>query len=566
VDYLDRAYRQNQTSYFGKLLGLANVKYVIVYGGYWGPYQVQPITIEAEEARLMNQLDLRRVESSNASFPVFENLDWAERMSAVPSALLAVGDLDSDLLISLSYVDGFDYSRHAIVFSDQIRNLTSFLSKSNCVVFSYSGFMDLVKSRLDRKYTIDLQTLATPSLDSTRYWLAGEQRTVYTFGNSPLIVKYAVSDSDLFEIWLKLLYSDGAGTLSVSIDRLRWVSVLPYASFQKGYYWVRLGSVRLSAGIHEIELTNQNGKSSLKDMVVVSQSGIADKTLEISDQIRRSGAKSMYLLEAEKALDYKGFYPMKLVGASDGYVLHTKDHGNVSHTIFIPGDAVYWLDVRLRGKGTLLARLFGTEYEAPVSLEKMDWLSMGPFNTPPGSQEVILAVKGKLDIDELLLYPGTEGKNFTVESSPSSFFTSIDPEEYTVHVEANRSFWLVFGESYHSFWKAYVNGKEISSVPVSYFANGFYIDEAGSLDISVIFTGGEITRRAVLLSALSFSIVVFALAVNEVRTFVLRQRSHRQIQLHSCDEKNESFVKKVLNEFVDRESFGSSLNTEVTNI
>jgi len=61
----------------------------------------------------------------------------------------------------------------------------------------------------------------------------------------------------------------------------------------------------------------------------------------------------------------------------------------------------------------------------------------------------------------------------------------IRSTKYIVNVEASAPFMLSFAESYDPLWAAYVNGKEYKSMPLYSVINGFWIDEAGELEITI---------------------------------------------------------------------------------
>ena len=55
-----------------------------------------------------------------------------------------------------------------------------------------------------------------------------------------------------------------------------------------------------------------------------------------------------------------------------------------------------------------------------------------------------------------LTKPGEHSINYTNAKEPEITFRKINPTRYVVDVKAGRPFWLVFSESFHAGWKAYV--------------------------------------------------------------------------------------------------------------
>jgi hypothetical protein len=67
-------------------------------------------------------------------------------------------------------------------------------------------------------------------------------------------------------------------------------------------------------------------------------------------------------------------------------------------------------------------------------------------------------------------------------------FTKENPTKYVVHVNASEPFFLIFSESYHKDWVAYVDGKEVKDhFMANGYANAWYINKTGVFDIVLEF-------------------------------------------------------------------------------
>ncbi|MEM0236094.1 MAG: hypothetical protein QW628_12310, partial [Thermofilum sp.] len=78
----------------------------------------------------------------------------------------------------------------------------------------------------------------------------------------------------------------------------------------------------------------------------------------------------------------------------------------------------------------------------------------------------------------------------SLTGSVSLTYERVDPTKYIVHVNTSHPFFMVFSESYHKDWVAYVDGQQI---PDEYhfmangYANAWYINKTGSFTITLEF-------------------------------------------------------------------------------
>jgi hypothetical protein len=122
---------------------------------------------------------------------------------------------------------------------------------------------------------------------------------------------------------------------------------------------------------------------------------------------------------------------------------------------------------------------------------------------------------------------------FEAKLGPNVSYKMVDPCRYKVHIEgSDEPFLLVFSESYHPMWKVYVDGEEVSSIPVYSLVNGFYINKTGDFDVTIYFTGQTYANIGIQIS-LTTLIIVAAILVVPSRKFeqlenYLKQKTHRK--------------------------------------
>jgi hypothetical protein len=83
-------------------------------------------------------------------------------------------------------------------------------------------------------------------------------------------------------------------------------------------------------------------------------------------------------------------------------------------------------------------------------------------------------------------------------------FKKIRPSKWIVKVNSTAPYTLVFSNSYHPMWRAYVNGKEYKSIPSYYFINSFQINETGKHEVIIEFIGQKIQNISLIISGLAY--------------------------------------------------------------
>jgi len=80
----------------------------------------------------------------------------------------------------------------------------------------------------------------------------------------------------------------------------------------------------------------------------------------------------------------------------------------------------------------------------------------------------------------------------------------INPTKYKIYVDAKEPFWLVFSESFHSGWKAFISDKEIDNhLLVNGYANGWYITKTGKYTITLEFTPQKLFDYGLIFSMIA---------------------------------------------------------------
>lgn len=125
------------------------------------------------------------------------------------------------------------------------------------------------------------------------------------------------------------------------------------------------------------------------------------------------------------------------------------------------------------GKHTVSVVNFGSQ-------NVIDQIALVPKSIIPSLEDGV----GKIVADKKLVYlheaqrvvEGEVAERSSNNQNPVSLtFREINLTKYVVQYESRKPFLIILNESYHPLWRAYVNDKEIESIPTNSYANGFYI-------------------------------------------------------------------------------------------
>jgi hypothetical protein len=155
--------------------------------------------------------------------------------------------------------------------------------------------------------------------------------------------------------------------------------------------------------------------------------------------------------------------------------------------------------------------------------QEPEWKYYGPIYLNAGSHTI--TVDGNIDFDQLLVYQLMEGEQiaflqdvFKPNNAPQISYDQINPCEYVVHVHnITEPFLLVFSDSFHQLWKAYIDGVETSAISLYGMVNGFNIEKTGSFDVVIYFTGQTFANIGLTISTITLLLVLGVLLLPSVK-------------------------------------------------
>lgn len=105
--------------------------------------------------------------------------------------------------------------------------------------------------------------------------------------------------------------------------------------------------------------------------------------------------------------------------------------------------------------------------------------------------------------------------------APKNFvWKEVSPTRYEAHIESNGPFMLVLLQSYSEQWKAYVDGnviQETNHLKVNGFANGWLIEESGSLIITIECETQNIFIASIIASAIAPASLLMFLSRKDIK-------------------------------------------------
>jgi len=203
----------------------------------------------------------------------------------------------------------------------------------------------------------------------------------------------------------------------------------------------------------------------------------------------------------------------------------------ISTEVFIPREGYYMFALRLaqgQDQGTPYLKVDNMTVPLQQAYPTMEaqWYEGGPIHLNRSNHTIEVSALGKIDFDQMFIYSlngegdfGFLDGLFEAKPGPHVSYEKINPCKYEAHIEnSDEPFLLIFSESYHPMWKAYVEGEEISPIPVYSIVNGFYINKTGNFNVTIYFTGQTYADIGLKISTLTF-IVVIAYLIIPPKTF-----------------------------------------------
>ncbi len=559
----------NGTNKLMKILGAFNVRYLVVQGylPYYIPrnYPYPSLGAKWQHYFFSRQEGIQPVYVYENS-TVYENEFWTPHFFAAQNYAVVVGGKEA--FIALPTIDTFNFSEWGLLFAHQLpsEELIKLINRTQTMIFVNSGPLDLTMLTLKdaiRIKAVDCATVNSQWIvkDIPQHWLGYlvlNDRLLSTSQNSSLSIPIKVDKGGEYDIWIRALYGESKGNLSITVDGTQVGEIIPYTPSgisPSGLKWERIGSANLSAGVHTLLLMNNaldatRRNNDVDEILIVKRNQLESATYLVAKIMQENSRRIVSIIEGEQLFKYNvttiaNWKPARYsFNASNGYVLskNATKHAWMLLNYDVPRIGRYGLTFRAMtgiGYGTLNITINGNQTHSldfSSNENGFKWLNLSPIYLQTGNNTFELSGTGKVEIDQMVIYSLEKVENtvtldeiFKVENEQTKVsHRKIDVTKYVVHVKTTSPVLLMFSEAYNDFWKAYLDDVEIESIQVNYFTNGFYIPKTGEYDVVVEFTGQRYVTYGGIISILSIAFaatyITFGAKINHLIRKILRRR------------------------------------------
>lgn len=331
-----RAVRQLLSDDLLKILGTFNYKYTVL-----------PSYITNEtQTFFLNQKGYTTI--YNGSSIILQNNYYTPRFFVTNQYAYVVGGLET--FISLCKLDNFNLNKTALLFLHNLHNSSPLpLSDENqeLYILMNTDVMDMLMTHLQEDVIfIEAANYGARSLNYSRYWCRGYSwrhvgslvlggETLTTCGKNSISIPFKTKESETYEIWMRIGFTDYRGKLDVKIDGKEAGEIKPLSNYWSGLKWVKIATLRLNEGEHIITLTNDGtGFNDVDVIAIVKPQVLQSKINELLNTLQDVNSRIVYVLEAENIFTYNLSSNWHVaLKPYEGYIISLENHyKNISPT------------------------------------------------------------------------------------------------------------------------------------------------------------------------------------------------------------------------------------------
>lgn len=553
--YIYEALVNQRTRNFGRLLSILNTHYVAYHDDIVSTHihvGVEPVSVLIEEGeetipeQLARQTDMQQAWQQE-SVTIFQSAGYPGDIYVPARLWLATGDLST--LTSLVGFNSFDPVQNAVFF-DGSRNEGQFrypvdgllldAQAGDTLAFSFLPVDRLISagratshgsvienwSSLDI-YQFDWQSvLHSYGLDHWGFDY-GQGMAAFSdeFRDDPgmdvrlpsLDFETELEQAGIYHLWVRALAQKRAAKMQIFINDNPAI-LTDFTSDRTSFVWKEVGQFDLRAGKHKITITSHDGLSAVNALALLTDEEMTQMRQQSQDLAHTRPA--IYILEAENNFWFDGKTPTRedaLTEPLNGVQGLELRQGDVVKGEFYPASGgVVRAAMRMKAGSTVTLYAAGQSlhFAAGNNNSDLEWVISSPVMLP--AEPIALTIEaGSTSFIDSLVWMNDKVVNdlettFALVDPPARITTQkVDPTRYLVHVEAQRPFTLALAETYDPLWTVSGAGIRTSSYPLYGVINGFWIDRAGSFDLTIDYQPQQAARIGQLFSVVMGVICLF---------------------------------------------------------
>lgn len=298
-----------------KILGIMNVKYVVIQGYNHTDPDMPDYPMGWQHRFFTEQRGLKLVHS-NGNASVYENTFVVPHITGMSERMIVVGSRNA--FISLASIEEFDFRNWLIEFSYDTKLMSQqplgHLNESAMILFANTKPLDIKMVGVEDSTVVN--TLNQEFLPEESGWIfsnkwAGKGLTddftfsATAYGNISFPIKVAASEE--YEIWAYLLYGPDRGNLFVGVDD-HFVSIQAFAPYY-GFEWAKIGNIQLSKGQHKLTIVNNPNdwgtENDVLEIMLAPPSSLLSNYKEIEGTLQNSSAHIVYLIDASQLFKWE---------------------------------------------------------------------------------------------------------------------------------------------------------------------------------------------------------------------------------------------------------------------
>jgi len=304
----------NLTKYIGKLLAIAGVKYIIMRNdaeGWWWSHLPEPYTRDKLKRVLEQQQGIKLIKKFG-TLDIYQNDFYIpNKIVATNTNILIAGGLTS--LISLSYLENFNFTNMSVLFADQLsqKDLRRTLNYITDIIIINNNIEDIIFSFVPDCFKFNCAQYATEgnmqlgwsslSLYWWYYWfyLDSVIEPAITCANATLSIPFYIQEEGEYEVWIKTFIGTKGSHLDILIDKIEIGNVYTKALNNIGYFWIRLNSTFLNRGAHIIHINSDGrGINIITKIAIIPSNKLKEAINYTIDMLRSKNV--WFLFEAER--------------------------------------------------------------------------------------------------------------------------------------------------------------------------------------------------------------------------------------------------------------------------